>query len=328
MPNGSTSRLPNGFTLETPTTAPTGYSFKGWSGTGINGISTAVTIKDMHSDRNYTANWEYKVEFKANGGSGSMEDQTISKSSYKSLNSNGFAAPTGKIFLYWSTTSNDATESHHYKDRQTVKDLPTETGLTSGTKVTLYAIWGDACTVTYDKGECATGTAPPALTNIAPGTLVKLSNGDELNDFIGWATTFSDNKCGGTFYGPGDDFVVNSSTTLYAVKGVNSVTFHANGGIGTMPLQMISGNTVEIPLHANAYSNAGKLFYKWNTLSNGSGTWYYDGQTIKLSSNTSLYAIWGNGIVYDPNGADSGTQPPSYVITGTGSTTASDKGTL
>ena len=309
----------SGFTLVTPT-APEGYMFAGWSGTGITGTSTEVTIRDMHSDRTYTANWQYKVVFDPNYGSGSgsgeMDDQIISKSSYRSLTPNAFVnSDNNKLFLHWSTTAADDLGSHHYEDRESVLNLPTTTELYT-TTITLYAIWADKCTLYYNSGDCE-GTAPFEVTNIVPGTLVKVSDKGELTgEFVGWSTSILE-PYSGKFYYPGDDILITSDTTLYAVVENYTITFDANGGRGSMSVQSMS-TKVAMPINSNHFNKDGNLFYKWNTLANGSGTYYEDGESVRLTSNLTLYAIWGIGVTYYPDGADSGTVPKPTVIQAAG----------
>ena len=57
----------NNFTLPMPT--KTGYTFLGWSGTGLNSITKNVTISNNIGNRNYTANWSknnYTVNYYVN----------------------------------------------------------------------------------------------------------------------------------------------------------------------------------------------------------------------------------------------------------------------
>lgn len=42
------------------------------------------------------------------------------------------------------------------------------------------------------------------------------------------------------------------------------------------------------------FSVTGKKFMKWNTVADGTGTDYYEGNTPNLTSDTTLYAIWAN----------------------------------
>ena len=66
------------FTLNNPTKS--GYTFKGWSGTGIDGQSTSVTIpQGSTGDKTYTANWEvinYAISYNLNGGSLGTDETT------------------------------------------------------------------------------------------------------------------------------------------------------------------------------------------------------------------------------------------------------------
>ncbi len=116
----------DGFTLQNPTKA--GYTFAGWTGTGLTGSSTSVTIpKGSTGDRGYSATWtanpiaitydadgkddentetlstDDKIKVDPNGGnwSGSTAAQTITLASDVTL-----ADPTrtGYTFLGWAVT--------------------------------------------------------------------------------------------------------------------------------------------------------------------------------------------------------------------------------
>ena len=68
------------FTLNNPTKE--GYTFKGWSGTGLTGDENlTVTIpQGSTGDRTYTANYTgntYYIRFNANGGTGTMNNQEM-----------------------------------------------------------------------------------------------------------------------------------------------------------------------------------------------------------------------------------------------------------
>ena len=68
--NPTSYTVENKITLNNPT--KTGYTFAGWSGTGISGTEKAVTIKNATGNREYTANWtanQYTITFDTDGGS-------------------------------------------------------------------------------------------------------------------------------------------------------------------------------------------------------------------------------------------------------------------
>lgn len=57
-------------TITLPTPVKTGYTFTGWTGTGLNNPTTNVTISNSVGNRNYTANWSknyYTVNYYVNG---------------------------------------------------------------------------------------------------------------------------------------------------------------------------------------------------------------------------------------------------------------------
>ena len=69
------------FTLPQPTR--TGYTFTGWTGTGLSGLTKTVTVaKGSIGNRSYTANWSANscfITFDGNGGSLYISDPTIVK---------------------------------------------------------------------------------------------------------------------------------------------------------------------------------------------------------------------------------------------------------
>ncbi|MGM9573423.1 MAG: S-layer homology domain-containing protein [Hominicoprocola sp.] len=88
-------------TLKNPTR--TGYTFTGWSGTGLSGsANTSVTIPASSTgDRSYTANWtvnQYTITFNSNGGS------TIApiKQNYGTVVNAPTPTKTGYTFTGWS----------------------------------------------------------------------------------------------------------------------------------------------------------------------------------------------------------------------------------
>ena len=122
----------------------TGYTFLGWS---TSSTATSATYTDKQSVENLTSTdggtvtlyavWKpntYTVKFNANGGSGTMSNQSFTYDTAKALTANSFTR-TGYTFLGWSTSS--TATSATYTDKQFVKNLTT----TNGGYVTLYAVW-------------------------------------------------------------------------------------------------------------------------------------------------------------------------------------------
>ena len=99
-----------------------------------------------------------------------------------------------------------------------------------------------------------------------------------------------------------------------------TVTFDANGGTGEMAALKVKKN-VETPLTANAFEKEGFAFAGWNTKADGSGTTYADKASVKLDSDTTLYAQWHEEVTkvtisFDKNGG-TGEMAPLEVVKNT-----------
>ncbi|MBQ7983098.1 MAG: InlB B-repeat-containing protein, partial [Clostridia bacterium] len=151
---------PNGFTRM-------GYTFTGWN-TKADGTGTPyadkASVKNLtaESDDEVTlyAQWDaksYIIRYHANGGTGSMADQTIKYDVPTALSKNTFEKDDHS-FMGWALTSGGSAE---YIDEQIVTNL-----LESGT-LDLYAVWAqDTHTVTFDYNG---GTGSPASKQFLNG---------------------------------------------------------------------------------------------------------------------------------------------------------------
>ena len=111
-------------------------------------------------------------------------------------------------------------------------------------------------------------------------------------------------------------------------KETYMLTFNSNGGSGTMAAQTFTEGEAQA-LTRNAFNNEGFTFGGWNTVQDGSGASYTDGQTITATADMTLYAQWtSNGtnpipqpgntvtVTFDANGG-SGEMPPQTFTIGT-----------
>ena len=71
-----------------------------------------------------------------------------------------------------------------------------------------------------------------------------------------------------------------------------TITFNANGGLGTVPTAISTYVGVANTIPPNSLTRTGYTFNGWNTASDGSGTTYATGSTITPTGDVTLYAQW------------------------------------
>jgi hypothetical protein len=169
--------------------------------------------------------------------------------------------------------------------------------------VTLYAQW-IGTTVTYNLNGATSGIVPVDSTIYTIGqTATVLGNTGNLMKtgctFAGWNTS----PFGwGTTYTQWQTFIFNDNVTLYALwvdsGSVFTVTYDSNNAIsGIVPIDSILykwGETATVLGNTgNLTYIAGYFFAGWNTVADGSGTAYIQGQKFQLTTNNViLYAQW------------------------------------
>lgn len=110
-----------------------------------------------------------------------------------------------------------------------------------------------------------------------------------------------------------------------AANATATVTFHANGGSGSMTPQT-SGSSAA--LTTNTFTYNGFTFAGWNTAANGSGTSYADGATYPFSSSTTLYAQWTANPTTTAAPTTTTTAAPTTTTTATPTTTTAPTTTV
>ncbi|MFA5375822.1 MAG: InlB B-repeat-containing protein, partial [Dehalococcoidia bacterium] len=207
-----------GATLTAPTVTRTGYTFTGWDPT--------VPATVGAGDATYTAQWTpegtYTVTFNANGGTGSMSDQSASAPTALTLNA---FTRTGYTFTGWNTEAGGSGTA--YADGAeypfTVSD-------------TLYAQWSvNSYNITFDANGGTGGTGPTSMQYGATLTAPTVTRTGYT--FTGWDPTVP------ATVGVGDA----TYTAQWSVNSYN-ITFDANGGDGgTGPTSMQYGATLTAP---------------------------------------------------------------------------------
>jgi uncharacterized repeat protein (TIGR02543 family) len=240
------------------------------------------------------------------------------------LGNSGSLVKTGYTFANWNTAADGSGTSYS----------PTNT-FTINANTTLYAQWTpeptSTYTVTYNGNTNTSGAAPvDASSPYTPGsTVTVLGNSGSLvkngYTFAGWNTAADGS---GTSYVGGNQFTINSNTTLYAqwIIGGARLVYNANstaGGSGTAPpssgTYYTAFSTQPVVANTGPFTNTnGYIFGGWNTLANGTGTSYPAGSqyTMPGSGTVNLYAQWINPatsytLTYDPGTDGTGTAPNS-----------------
>lgn len=194
----------------------TGYTFIGWSGTGIDGTAMdPVITTGSTGNRSYTANWKensYVIRFipYGDGTTGSMQDMQLMYTDKAALSANQFKR-TGYTFAGWTKK---AGADKLYDDNEIISGL----GTADNEIITLYPAWtANEYTVHFDTKD---GDAINDLvfTYDKKYELPKTSRYGYT--FLGWCV-----EDGGTVtYKPGasaDNLAGEGTVTLYASWSLN-----------------------------------------------------------------------------------------------------------
>ena len=279
------------------------YQFIGWSTTAEGEVEYAdkaeVTLTD--ADLELFAVWQeivvssYKVTFKANGGDGEMEPQTVEADVATALNANEFTR-SGYKFIGWSTTAEGEVE---YADKAEVTLTDSD--------LELFAVWQRSNIAVFFNPNGGEGLMSPHRLYVGETiNLDAVGYTFKGKTFAGWSTTAD----GEVEYADGAEFTMGEkSTILYAVwtdgstpeeppveppenPDPRAVLFNPNGGTGLMtPIKKLATGDV-ITLPACSYANGSLTFAGWALTADGEVV-YGDCDSYTVGSvNQVLYAIW------------------------------------
>ena len=158
---------------------------------------------------------------------------------------------------------------------------------------------GKTYTLTYNANG-GKGTVPTDSNKYAKGTYAQVVSGSGLAKegmtFLGWST---DQNAVSPAYYPGGSVRINDNTTLYAVWGTPTgkaaIIYHSNfGSDETRKSEEKPINSlITVEGYGTLPSRTGYEFTGWNTASDGSGTAYAAGATVRLTAGgNDLYAQW------------------------------------
>ena len=262
----NTALTTNAFTKE-------GYTFAGWntvadgSGTGYSDESTDNITATSNATVNLYAQWtpyNYTVKFDANGGTGTMADQSRAYDDSTPLTANAFSLE-GSTFSGWNTQADGSGTS--YADGTTDNLTSTD-----GDTVTLYAQWNSISyniAVTND----GNGTASASATSGIKGTNITLTaTPNEGYKFAKWEVvsggiTLADASSATTTFTIGTSNIEVKATFEEIPPTVYSVTV-SNDGNGTATASVTSGiEGTEVTVTATP--NEGYKFAGWEVVSGG-----------------------------------------------------------
>lgn len=186
----------------------TNYTFVGWN-TQADGSGTTIQLTDVVTATiTIYAQWQAgqttdTISYDANGGSGTMDNQTAPVGQTVQLASNTFTR-TGYTFSGWATSANGAVV---YQNQATI---------TMPTSLALFAVWAQSqYKIYYDKNnENATGTMEPSVQTGSSVVVKSCAYALSGYSFADWATTPS--SPAGARYNPGDTITLSEDITLYA----------------------------------------------------------------------------------------------------------------
>ena len=201
-------------------------------GNGLSSTCGTVKIDDVTGfiSKSPFVTYPYTVHFDANGGTGTMADQTLMNDVAKNLRAHTFTR-VNWVFQGWATS---ATGPKVYDDEQSVSNMTD----TSGATVTLYANWtlgtnhfsmnGDTCTISTEIGwDYFCYLLAENNNGYFTGKTVKLANNINVTTMAG----SSGHEFSGTFDGQGHTLNVNYQNN--------------DSTVPTAPFSYVNGATIQ-----------------------------------------------------------------------------------
>ncbi len=257
----------------------------GYTGTANTGDRLIVTYKkdsggDKNDDcvylRNFTCGTPVVVTLHANNGT----DETSTQNIYGgkgTLAANRFTNPN-KVFAGWATAENGTVV------------YPDGAEITAKNNIDLYAVWGDAYTVTFDYNDGKTGNATVDVAqNTAIDTKIPAEPTKKGYTFEGWFN--------------GEDKLtaktVITDDVIYTAKWTPiSYTIALNPGEGVgEKVTLDAAYDQEVTLPKNTFTREGYDFNGWGTSASASYGPIEDGAAVKnltdkADATYNLYAAW------------------------------------
>ncbi len=278
---------------QTITWKVTSYTYTGRNGVAVT-YSTARSFTSSADDSNYvtlsnlTANKFLMLD--AQGGTVSPTYYSASPATLPTPEREGYT------FLNWNTKADGTGTAKSAGASQTFSST-----------TTLYAIWAENVTVSFDTNG---GGSAPAPISAGAGTTNTLPSASLIGAWLeGWYTEAD----GGTRIGnAGDSFTVPASDTTYFAnwETAYTVSYNANGGTVDTESDTYMGSALTLP----SPTNGAKTFEGWYTEAQGGTKVGTAGDLFVPTLNIELFAHWSDNILvtFDANGGTAATNSDTY----------------
>ncbi len=151
------------------------------------------------------------------------------------------------------------------------------------------------------------GTLLKDFSNSISYTVSNVEIWFDINDELGYTLTRG-TKYKYILYGVVDGKTYSSSTQTFTTKGGYTLSYNANGGSGAPSLQ---NGLIKYTISSTVPVRNGYSFLGWATNSSATSAAYSAGDSITLTKNTTLYAVWQEipvytvyELVYNANGGE------------------------
>lgn len=268
-------------------------------------IAIAASSKDITFEINFnqaSINGPYKVTFNTDGGT-AIAPQIIEKGDKASRPAN--PTKNGYMFQKWIDEEGN--------------DFDFDTAITTDRNIkAIYNIETYSITYTLNGGTAANPTSYTVETNT-----FTLNNPEKAGyNFIGWTGSNGTTPQMTVTITNGTIGDLSYTANWIPIATTYTVIYDANTGTGDMPNQIIdSGNAINLATNTFTAPKPWQSFISWNTVADGSGEEYMDGQSVidlaMAGQEITLYAQWGcgiNNICYSDNGANSPTTMDSQTV--------------
>ena len=329
LAGGKVSGNPKSFNIESSeiilkNPSKTGHTFAGWTGIEVSGTQKSVTIgTGSTGNRSYTAKWtvnSYKLRITGDAGvenitgNGTYNYGTSASVTYKIkpgyhiVNTSGTAADGGKE-TWTDRAGKEGTVSDSWNIGACDRNIKLTTAPNTYT-ITIHPNNGTlnvsdgsikknsdgsaTVTVTYNSTNYyALGVSASKTGYTATGLYTATSGGTKL-----WNNGGNCLK-DGTYWSSSNTWIHTGNIDLYPQWKANTYTVSYNGNGATGGSTANSSHTYDSAkaLTLNGYRKNGYTFAGWTTKSDGSGTVYNNGASVKnlTSANggtITLYAKW------------------------------------